>query len=288
MSKEPPVQWELKQNNVGKTKTAFVADIEEKTRKTSKDLYREKKARQEAKKHKEEEVHISGLKGGQRVKIVSMEEPVSQVTEPTETKTKKGKIEKVRGKKYQEVKAKIKTGEKYKIPEAIKLIKKTSYSKFDGTMELHIVVKKTGINAQATLPHFAGKEKKVEIANDETVKKLEKGKIDFDTLLATPDFMPKLVPFAKILGPRGLMPNPKNGTIIKLAKDANKFKGNSLTLKTEKEAPLIHTVVGKVSQEDSQLQENIEAVIKALGGEKQILRAFLKSTMSPSARLAIA
>lgn len=278
---------------MGKTKTAFVANIEEKAQKTSEELYREKKIRQEAKKHKEEKIHISGLKGGQRVKIVGGEVPEAETNLSTEALAKAGEKPKVhpaktlRSKKYQEAKSKIKAGEKYKIPEAIKLIKKTSYSKFDGTMELHIVVKKTGINTQVTLPHFAGKEKRIEVASDETLKKLEKGKVDFDTLLATPDFMPKLIPFAKILGPKGLMPNPKNGTIIKSAKDADKFKGNSLILKTEKEAPLIHTVVGKVSQKDSQLLENIESVIKALGGEKQILRAFLKSTMSPSVKISV-
>lgn len=272
---------------MGKTKTAFVTETEEKTQKSSEEQYREKKARQEAKKQEQEKVHISGLKGGQRVKIVSAEEPISQITQSTEEKAKPHFVETPRGKKYQEAKSKIEVGKNYPVKDAIKLVKETSYSKFDGTMEMHLVVKKTGTSTQVTLPHQAGKEKKIEIATDTTIKKLAEGKVDFDILLSTPDFMPKLVPFARILGPKGLMPNPKSGTIIKNAKEASKFLGNSLNLKTEKDAPLIHTVIGKVSQKDQELAENIEAILKALAGEKQIIRAFLKSTMSPSVKLQV-
>jgi len=266
---------------MGKTKTAFVAEAQE-SNKTSEQKYKEKREKQ--KKEEEAKVHISGLKGGQRVKIISAQEPVAG--KEIEAKEKANEISmKTRGKSYLDAKAKIKAGEKYKIADAVKLVKEISYSKFDGTIELHMVVKKPGISTQVSLSFSAGKIKKVEVASEETLKKLESGKIDFDILLATPDFMPKLVPFAKILGPRGLMPNPKNGTIIKSEKEAEKFKGNSTNLKTEKDAPLIHTVVGKVSQIDSELVENIEAILAALDGEKQIMRAFLKSTMSPSVKL---
>jgi len=82
------------------------------------------------------------------------------------------------------------------------------------------------------------------------------------------------------------MPNPKNGTLVKDAKGASDFNVSTITLKTEKEAPLIHTTIGKVSQKDSELVANLEAIIKALG-EKQITKAYLKATMSPSVRLAI-
>jgi len=96
--------------------------------------------------------------------------------------------------------------------------------------------------------------------------------------------MPKLVPFAKILGPRGLMPNPKNGTLVPDVKNAKAYSGNLVTLKTEKEAPLIHTVIGKVSQPEKELLENLEALIKGLS-EKQISKGYLKATMGPSIRL---
>jgi len=207
--------------------------------------------------------------------------------EVVKSEEKKEKQPKVRSKSYQASKTKIESGKSYTVPNAIKLVKEISYSKFEGSMELHIVVKKAGSSAQVTLPYSGGKQKKIEIATDVTIKKLQDGKIDFDILLATADMMPKLVAFARILGPKGLMPNPKNGTIIKSEKDASKFSGNTLSLKTEKDAPLIHIVVGKVSQKDEELVENIDTVLKALGKDKQVVRVFLKSTMSPSVKLII-
>jgi len=242
----------------------------------------------------EEKVHIAGLKGGQRVKIVEAapteESPIIPEGESITSETKdKGKkvVEKVRGKKYVAAKTKIDREKTYKIPEAVKLVKESSYSAFDGTMELHLVVKKTGISANLSLPHVAGREKKVEVASDETVAKLKEGKIDYDILVATAEMMPKLVPFARLLGPKGLMPNPKNGTLVSDPKKAKGFSASSILIKTEKEAPLIHTVVGKVSQADGEIVDNVEAIIKALGGSKQIDRAFLKSTMSPSVKISL-
>ncbi|MBI3443256.1 hypothetical protein HY008_01160 [Candidatus Woesebacteria bacterium] len=256
---------------MGKTKTAFVGEaVEPKKRQP------EKKA---------EKVHLAGLKGGQRIKVVEAE-TIKIEKEIGKKEEKKIKKIKVRGKKYKFSKAKIDSNKIYPLNQAIILVKETSYSKFDGTVELHLVVKKTGISANVKLPYSAGREKKIEIADEETVKKIEAGKIDFDVLLAKPDMMPKLVPFARILGPRGLMPNPKNGTLIKSEKEADKFKGGSFSLRTEKDAPLIHTVVGKVSQKDQELIENAKAILAALG-DKQIVRGFVKSTMSPSVKISL-
>lgn len=189
-------------------------------------------------------------------------------------------------KKLAEAKAKVDRNKEYSVADAIKLIKETSYSKFDGTMEAHFIVKKTGIAAQVNLPFSGGKQKKIEVVDENTFKKLATGKIDFDVLLATADQMPKLVPFAKILGPRGLMPNPKNGTLLKSSEDAKKFSGNTLNIKTEKEAPLIHTSFGKVSQKETELEKNLESLMDAIG-EKQIVRVFIKATMSPSVKVSV-
>jgi len=249
-----------------------------------------KEKQEKARKGETEKIHLSGLKGGQRVKVIEAEMPDEEIkTEGTEVKKSGGRkiIERVRGKKYKEAKAKFDHEKHYKVAEAVKLVKESSYSKFNGTMELHLVVKKTGTSAQVTLPHQAGREKKVEIASDDTIEKLKTGKIDFDVLVATPATMPKLVPFARILGPKGLMPNPKNGTLVNDPKKVASFSTATITLKTEKEAPLIHMVVGKVSQKETEIAENIEAVLKAFGGSKQVVKAFVKATMSPAVKINI-
>lgn len=265
---------------MGKTKTAFIGDeIENKN----------EKKHEKARKGEAEKVHVAGLKGGERVKVVGAaptEETAIEDQSPAQKTTKKV-VEKIRSQKYKDARAKIDKEKSYKTEDAVKLVKEASYSKFDGTMELHIIVKKQGTSVQVTLPYSAGREKKVEIATDDTIEKLKKGVVDFDILVATPNMMPKLVPFARILGPKGLMPNPKNGTLVTDPKKAKGFSTLTVTLKTEKIAPLIHTVVGKVSQKDEEIVKNIAAILKALGGAKQVERAFLKSTMSPSVKIAL-
>jgi len=257
---------------MGKTKTAFVSGLGNEV----------KKGKKESQK-KSDKVHIANLKGGQRIKAVESETIIS---EEEKQEKKKRKEPRVRGKKWTEAKAQVNRTKEYKIKDAIKLVKKTSYSKFDGTMEIHLVVQKTGININITLPYSAGKEKKVELANEETIKKLSKGKIDFDILVATAEMMPKLVPFAKLLGPKGLMPNPKNKTLVKDPKMAEEFSGNSISIKTEKEAPLIHTTFGKVSQKEEELVKNFETVVKAISA-KQIVKAYIKASMSPAVKVKI-
>lgn len=234
-------------------------------------------------KDKKEKAKKKTGKGG--IKAVDMAMP-SQESERVKEQEKKQKAPKIRGRKHKAAKAKIDRNKLYEVPEAIALIKQTSYSKFDGTVELHAVVKKEGITANVTLPYSAGKQKKVEVADEGTLAKLKTGKVDFDVLLATAEMMPKLVAYARILGPRGLMPNPKNGTLIKTAGDAKKFSGNTMSVKTEKGAPLIHTAVGKVSQDESELSKNIKTVIAALG-KGQVIKAYLSPTMGPSVKIAV-
>ena len=263
---------------MGKMKTAAVGEN------------KNKEKSEKAHKAEAEKIHLSGLKGGQRVKMIEVEEPAATITNAEGEVVKKSEkkvVEKVRGKKYVDAKKKFDNVKVYSAAEAIKLVKETSYSKFDGTVELHMLVKKAGISAQVALPHAAGKTKRVEIASDVTIEKLKNAKIDFDILIATPEMMPKLVPFARLLGPKGLMPNPKNGTLVPDAKKAQSFSAATVTLKTEKEAPLVHTVLGKVSQDTKELAENLEAIFKAFGGGKQIDKAYIKATMGPSVKVKI-
>lgn len=276
---------------MGKTKTAFVSETQTDTQSGADKYAQKQKKRAEAQAKAEaekqpEKVHIAGLKGGQRVKVVEAEAPVIEA--PTEAEVKKAlKKKKTRSDRYKNFKAKIDSNKKYSTNEALKLVRETNLTKFDATVELHIVIKKEKLNVNVTLPHSFGKAKKVEVADDKTLEKLKSGKIDFDVLLATADMMPKLVMFAKLLGPRGLMPNPKNGTLIKSVKDAEKYSTASINVKTEKDHPVIHTIVGKLSLKDDQIEENVKALVTAIGGAKLIEKAFIKSTMSPSVKLAL-
>jgi len=280
---------------MGKTKTAFVSDTQTEVI-SGADKYAQKlKKRAEAQSKAEtekqpEKVHIAGLKGGQRVKMVeaaSSPEGLQPGGNTEEEAKKSVKKIKVRSARYKTLKAKIDGSKKYSVSEALKLVRETNMTKFDATVELHLVVKKDKLNVNVALPHSFGAAKKVEVASEATLEKLKGGKIDFDVLLATAEMMPKLVSFAKLLGPKGLMPNPKNGTLIKNVQDADKFSTATMSVKTEKDHPVIHTVAGKLSQKDEEVEENIKELINAVGGAKTVDKAYLKSTMSPSVKLSI-
>ena len=122
------------------------------------------------------------------------------------------------------------------------ILPKLQRAKFDETVELHINTKENGISGNVILPHGTGREIRIAIANaaidekgvEELVKKIDSGGIDFDILIATPDSMPKLARVKKILGPRGLMPNPKNGTVSSKPDEvAKKFQGGQINFKTD-------------------------------------------------------
>ena len=194
------------------------------------------------------------------------------------------KSKKVRGKKYQAVRAQLDKTKTHDPASAIALVKKFSYSKFDASIEAHIVVKEIGTSVDLTLPHNTGKSVKVAIADEALLAEIEQGKINFDVLLASPELMPKLAKLAKVLGPKGLMPNPKNGTLTpKPELKKKELEAGAFTLKTEKKAPLMHLVIGKVSMDDKMLEENILAVLKAL--KNRILKVAIAPSMGPAIRL---
>ena len=221
----------------------------------------------------------------------SVKESVESKTTPGSTKTstgkKKEKFVKVRtiGSRHKENLTVVSKTQTYKLDQAIDTLKKFKKSKFDETVELHINTKEKGISGQVTLPHGTGKTLVIKIADDAILAEVAKGKISFDVLVATPGMMPQLARVAKVLGPRGLMPNPKNGTITDKPEEAvKKLSGGQINFKTESESPIIHARVGKLSFENSKLKENIITFISAVGNEK-INSISLKSTMSPAVKL---
>lgn len=238
---------------------------------------------------KEEKVHVTGLKGGQRIKVVEagpiIEETPKTTKIPDVSKKKTPKGPKPRGKKYQNARAKVDPTKNYSLPEALKLLKETSYSKFGGSAEAHLVTIKSGLRGEMELPYFQGKARKVETASEETIKKLEGGKIDFDILLSSPAMMPQLAKYAKVLGPKGLMPNPKNGTIVENPeKVAKQFEKPTLSYKTEANAPLVHLVFGKVSQPEEELKANLAALLKVIGAQN-IKKLTINCTMGPGIKV---
>jgi large subunit ribosomal protein L1 len=191
-----------------------------------------------------------------------------------------------RGKQYKAVKAKVDVSRVYNMADALVLVKETSYAKFDASVEFHAVVRRENLNVQVALPHSTGKTKKVVLVTPEIIAELEAGKVTFDVILATPETMPKLVKFAKLLGPRGMMPNPKNGTLVKDASAIDKFSTDTISVKTEKKAPVVHVALGKVSMDTQKLSDNLSAVVAAIN-PKIIMKAYLTSSMGPSVKLQI-
>lgn len=292
---------------MGKIRVSALGNEQEEKLKDARRVRRaEKKKRAEATK-----VHISGMKGGQRVKAVGASEEeiekMAKITEEVEKdqaeglvgmgnedkKEKKAKRTKIRsrGKRYKEALMKVDRSKFYTIGEALELLRTISLAKFDSTVELHINVGEKGIRGTLSLPHGTGKEVRVAVAEatsiDKLIEKVEKGKIDFDALVASPHVMGKLARVAKFLGPRGLMPNPKNGTIsAEPEKVAKRLKNGEINWKTETDFPVIHQVIGKLSFKDGQLSENFKAFVKSVGDTK-IKSITLKSSMSPGIKVKI-
>ena len=225
---------------------------------------------------------------------------------------------KKRGKRYIEAEKLIDHTVAYDPQEAISLAKKAGYAKFDETVELHL---RMGVDARhadqqvrgvALLPNGLGKKIRVlvfaqgeamkiaeeagadYVGGDDLIKNIEQGWLDFDVAIACPDMMAKVGKLGKILGRRGLMPNPKSGTVVAAAdlpRVINDARKGRVEFKLDRTA-IIHLPVGKVSFDEDKLLENlatiIEAVIRAKpsGAKGQYVRsAYLATTMSPGIQL---
>jgi large subunit ribosomal protein L1 len=223
------------------------------------------------------------------------------------------------GKKYIEAAAKIDPARNYSPSEALALVKETSISKFDGTVEVHL---RLGVDPRhadqlvrdvVVLPHGLGKTVRVLVFaqgdgaalareagadyiadDDEMITKIQGGWTDFDVAIATPDMMGKVGRLGRILGPRGLMPNPKAGTVIPaedIPRVVNESKAGRVEFRVDKTANL-HVPIGKVSFEQQKLYDNLAALMEAIKKARPaaakgtyIKRVTVTSTMGPGIRV---
>jgi large subunit ribosomal protein L1 len=188
----------------------------------------------------------------------------------------------VRGKKYLAAAKQVQKDKTYKVAEAVAAVKKIAYAKFPESVELHLTVDKTGLKGEVELPHATGKTVRVRVLDEKTLDEIEQGKIDFDILVTHPSFMPKLAKHARVLGPKGLMPNPKNGTVSPNPEEvAKKFEKGSLQWKSEPKASVVHQMIAKLASPEEEIAANAIAFMQAVG-KLHIKAAYLKSTMSPA------
>jgi len=218
-----------------------------------------------------------------------------------------------RGKKYQEAYKLIEKGKVYNLKDALELAIKTSPVKFDASVEAHarlgVDPRQADQNIRTTivLPNGNGKSVRVavfapldvckaakaagaDIAEDEEfLKQLEKGVIDFDVLISTPQYMPKLGKYARLLGPKGLMPNPKAGTVtMDVEKAVKESKAGKVEYRVDKQS-IVHIGLGKVSFGADKLLENANTFFDSLKSQKPasikgtyVKSVFITTTMGPS------
>jgi large subunit ribosomal protein L1 len=223
------------------------------------------------------------------------------------------------GKRYLEAAKVINHEEQYRLPEAVGLIKKTATAKFDETVELHFRLgidprhSDQQVRSTVLLPHGLGKTVRVLvfaegedarvaqaagadiIADDEVINRIQKENfLDFDAALAVPSMMPKVGRLGRILGTRGLMPNPKTGTVVQpedLPRAVQELKAGRVEFRNDKTGNL-HIPVGKASFDETRILENAQAILDAVNRVKPaavkgnyIKKVVLTSTMGPGARL---
>ena len=223
-----------------------------------------------------------------------------------------------RGKKYQAAAGKVEAGKLYSLAEALELATTTSTTAFDASVELHVRLgvdprqADQNIRATVSLPHGTGKDVRVAVfapesehaaakaagadivGDEEFTKQLDKEELTFDVLVATPQYMPKLGRYARLLGPRGLMPNPKSGTVATdVAKAVTEAKAGKIEYRVDKQA-IVHLPFGKVSFGADKLAGNAQAFFTSLQAQKpsSLKGAYIKSitvstTMGPGIKVEV-
>jgi len=193
-----------------------------------------------------------------------------------------------RGKKYRQVLAKVEPTKLYPLEEALKLVKETSYTKFEGSVDVAINLgvdprhADQNVRGATPLPHGLGKTVRIivfakgqkaieareagveEVGGEDLAEKISGGWLEFDQVIATPDMMAVVGKLGRVLGPRGLMPNPKLGTVtFEVVNAIKELKAGRAEFRVDK-AGIVHTLVGKVGMDGEKLKANIETVIDAL------------------------
>lgn len=244
--------------------------------------------------------------------------PKKEHDKKLKNKNKLKKSEKTHSKNYRKAAELIDSGKSYPIIEAINLTKKTSTVKFDASLEVHIRLgvdptkSEHQVRGSLVLPAGTGKIKKVLaivgpdknkeakdagadfVGGQELISKIEKGWLGFDVVVASPDMMPNLGKIGKILGTKGLMPNPKVGTVTQdIAKVVKNLKGGMIEYRADKNG-IVHSVIGRVSFSDSDLEKNYNMLFDTLQKVKPngvkgayIKSVYLVSAMGPSVKVSI-
>ncbi len=222
-------------------------------------------------------------------------------------------------KRYKEVQTKVDKDKIYTIEEAITLVKQTATAKYDEAIELHVRLgtdpskSDQQVRGTITLPHGTGKSKRVAafveaakeaeakeagadiIGSEELIAKIaQKGELDFDVAVATPTMMPKIAKLARLLGPRGLMPNPKTDTVgTNVKKMVTEQKAGKQSFKNDNTGN-IHQVFGRASFDEAKLTENLNLLIETIGRMKPavtkgifIKGATIASTLGPGIKIEI-
>lgn len=269
-----------------------------------------------AKSGKKSKKHIEEVKAEEERQARKVERAAAAAAEAEKPKGAKPvtrpRIER-RGKKYQEAAKLVEKGKVYSLKDALELAIKTSPVKFDASVEIHarlgVDPRQADQNIRTTivLPNGNGKTVRVavfapadicktakaagaDIAEDEEfLKQLEKGEINFDVLISTPQYMPKLGKFARVLGPKGLMPNPKAGTVtMDVEKAVKESKAGKVEYRVDKQS-IVHIGLGKVSFGVDKLAENANTFFDSLKAQKPgslkgtyVKSVFITTTMGPS------
>lgn len=311
---------------MGKTKIASIDDSQPLAERKEKKENRKKKQELNAEPQRSQSLSEPG-EGGQNAQALTSVTPTEPVAEGEASLTgengdainsklsKQPKLKKVksskaavkkgqpkfRSAKYKKVSEKIEKGKRYPVTEAIDLAKQSSYSKFDGSLEIHLATNSKNIRGLVTLPFASGKKLKILafgkgaedcgadiVGDDNKLNEIIRGITNFDVIVTTPEWMPKLARAAKVLGPRGLMPSPKNGTITNdLKKAVSEIQSGKVEYKTEKNGQAIHLILGKVSQNTDEVVANSKILFNAIG-KTRIKKAVISPTMGIGVKIDLA